>query len=95
MLKTEFLANRSYMDKFIEANKEILEHIYVIKIADDEWFAWAIFKDGRGYDFNIDVLPPLSVDWHIDWSFNPVDGGKALAELMAMKECGFLEFEDN
>ncbi|MCL1997386.1 MAG: hypothetical protein FWG65_01310 [Turicibacter sp.] len=90
MLKTEFLSNRSYIDKFIEANKEILRYIYVIKIAKDEWFAWAVCEDGRTLEFDIGVLAIRPLDCEVEWSFNP-DNGQTVAELRAMKECGFLE----
>ncbi|MCL2015460.1 MAG: hypothetical protein FWG68_04355 [Defluviitaleaceae bacterium] len=78
------------MDKFIEVNREVLEYIYAMQIADDEWFVCVVFQDGKTYELDIDVLPTRPVDWEVDWTFNP-DTREILSELKTMRERGFLE----
>jgi len=89
MLKMDYVLTKEYMNRFIEVNKEILEFVYAMQMADDEWFVCIGFEDGKVDELDIDIIP---VDWEVYWKINP-NTGEILAKIAEMRECGFLEQE--
>ena len=90
MLKMDYILTKPYMEKFIADNKDILEYVYTIQIAEDEWYFCVGYEIGKVDEFNADALPAEGEI--IDWSFRS-NTGEMLSELAAMRECGFLEQE--